>query len=400
MRSLLGFTALTAAGALVLSACSEDGTAGGESGGTIVVGSVNTLSGSATFPEASEAAAAVFDAVNAEGGVNGYTIDYTIVDDKGDPAAAASAAREVVAQDEAVALVGSASLIECQVNADYYVQEDILSIPGIGVDPDCFTTPNIAPANVGPFHDMTLSLLYGSEELGLDNICALLEIAGNTLPAYKEAIQRWSDITGKELLYIDEEVPYGASDYTSYIVRAREAGCEAITVNPVEPDSIGQLKAAEQQGWDDVTWLLLTSVYSENYAEAVSETGNGVYVPAEFYPFTDSDSPETEEWRDLMVENDIDLTSFSQGGFLAATYFVEVLEGIEGDITRESVREALRSMEPIENPMVGTPYVFGPGDTHHDNTAGFPVQLQSGTNEWELAGDEWLHIPEEHLPGE
>jgi branched-chain amino acid transport system substrate-binding protein len=379
-----------AAAALLAAGC-----AGSDAGGSgpIVVGSVNALSGAATFPEASQAAKAVFDAANAAGGVNGRKIEYKAIDDKGDPAAAAAAAREVVGGDEAVALVGSSSLIECEINAKYYQQQKILSVQGIGVDPACFSSPNIAPVNVGPFHDMTLTLLYGSEVLHLDDICALLEIAGNTLPAYQAAIDEWTKITGKKLKHLDSTLPYGGSDYTSSIVKARSAGCKAITVNPVEPDSIGQLKAAQAQGWTDVTWLLLTSVYSENYAKAISNAGAGVYVPAEFYPFTDAGSPQTKDWRDLMTKNKIPLTSFSQGGYLAAKYFLDVVRAIKGDVTRESVTKALREMKPVTDPMVGTPYVFGPAQAHHDNTAGWPIKLASGTNKWELAAQDWFRIP-------
>lgn len=390
MRKMLPRLAIATAAVLVASGCS--GSSSGANG-PIVVGSVNALSGAATFPEASQAAKAVFDAENAAGGLNGRPIQYKAIDDKGDPAAAAAAAREIVGGDNAVALVGSSSLLECQINAKYYEQQKILSIQGIGVDPACFESPNIAPANVGPYHDMTLTLMYGSEVLKLDDICALLEIAGNTLPSYQAAIDEWSSITGKKLRYVDSTVPYGGSDYTSYIVKARAAGCKAITVNPVEPDSIGQLKAAQAQGWNDVTWLLLTSVYSDNYAKAVTNAGTGVYVPAEFYPFTDANSPQTKDWRELMTRNGIPLTSFSQGGYLAAKYFIQVLKGIKGDINRESVTKALQEMQPISDPMVGTPYVFGPGKTHHDNIAGWPVKLTSGAGKWELAGTDWLRIP-------
>ncbi|NBH03026.1 ABC transporter substrate-binding protein [Amycolatopsis sp. SID8362] len=388
MRKVL--PALAAAVLLAAAGC-----AGSDAGasGPIVVGSVNALSGAATFPESSQAAKAVFDAANAAGGVNGRQIEYKAIDDKGDPSAAAAAAREVVGGDSAVALVGSSSLIECEINEKYYEQQKILSMPGIGVDPACFSSPNIAPVNVGPFHDMTLTLLYGSEVLKLDDVCALLEIAGNTLPAYQAAIGEWTKITGKKLKYVDSTVPYGGSDYTPYIVKARAAGCKAITVNPVEPDSIGQLKAAQAQGWTDVTWLLLTSVYSENYAKAISNAGAGVYVPAEFYPFTDAAAPANKEWRDLMTKNKIPLTSFSQGGYLAAKYFLAVLRGMKGDITRETVTKALREMKPISDPMVGTPYVFGPAQAHHDNTAGWPIKLATGANKWELSARDWLRIP-------
>ncbi|CAH0251952.1 hypothetical protein SRABI76_03265 [Microbacterium oxydans] len=381
-----GTAALIAVAALTLAGCAGgDGGSGGE-GAPIVVGSVNTISGPATFPEASQAAAAVFDDFNKAGGLNGQMIDYKTLDDKGDPATATASARELVGSDGAVALVGSASLIECEINAKYYEQEGILSMPGIGVDTGCFSSENISPANVGPFNDMTLTLQYGSEVLGLDDICILLEIAGSTRPTYQAAIDKWTEITGKEPKYVDDTVPYGASDYTPYIVKARDQGCKALAINPVEPDAIGQVKAANAQGWDDVTWLYLTSVYSENFAEAIDNAGAGIYVPAEFYPFTD-DNEINSDWRDLMTANDIPLTSFSQGGYLAAKYFIEVLQGIDGDITRESVSAALKNMDPIENPMVGTPYVFGT-----QNTAGWPIILKSDTNAWEKVADDWLRI--------
>lgn len=394
-KRLAGVAALTAAAALVLSGCAGDGgsgNGGGEGGAPIVVGSVNTISGPATFAEAHQAAQAVFDKVNADGGINGRMIEYKPLDDKGDPATATASARELVGNEDTVALVGGASLLECEINQKYYLQEDIISMPGVGVDTGCFNTPNIAPANVGPFNDMTLTLTYGSEVLGLDDICVLLEIAGSTRPTYQAAIDRWTEATGKKPMYIDDTVPYGASDYTPYIVKAKQEGCKALAINPVEPDAIGQVKAANAQGWDDVVWLYLTSVYSENFAKAIDNAGGGIYVPAEFYPFTD-DSDINADWKSLMDENNIPLTAFSQGGYLAATFFVEVLNGMEGDITRETVNEALRAMEPISNPMLGTPYQIGTKEKHDDLTAGWPIKLESGTNQWEMAGDDWLHIP-------
>ncbi len=383
--------ALAASTALVLSGCSGGGSGDGKS--PIVVGSVNTKSGAATFPEASLAAAAVFKDQNAKGGINGHPIDYKALDDKGDPATASANAREIVGSDEAVAMVGSASLIECEINAKYYEQQKILSIPGVGVDTGCFDSPNISPANVGPFNDMTLTLYWGSEVAKLDNICVLLEIAGSTRPAYQKAIDKWTEITGKKPLYVDDTVPYGASDYTPYIVKAKDAGCKALAINPVEPDAIAQVKAANAQGWKDVNWLYLTSVYSDNFAKAVSDAGAGIYVPAEFYPFTDASSDINKDWRDLMTKNDIPLTSFSQGGYLAAKYFIEVAKGIKGDVTRDSVTKALHDMKPIENPMVGTPYTFGTATVHDGNTAGWPIKLVTGKNAWELNGDDWITIP-------
>ncbi len=388
---IAGFAAMAAAAALALTGCAGGAGAGGE-GAPIKIGSVNTLSGSATFPEASEAAKAVFDRVNAEGGVNGHKIDYKTIDDKGDPASATAAARELVGSDEVVALVGGASLIECEINAKYYEQEGILSMPGTGVDTGCFSSSNIAPLNVGPYNDMTLTLLYGSETLGLDDICVLLGIAGSTEPAYMAAVDRWTKLTGKKPLMIDATLPYGGSDFTPYIVKAKQAGCKAVAVNAIEPDAVGQLKAAEAQGWNDVTFLFLTSVYSDNFAKATAWAGAGVHVPAEFYPFTE-ESDVNADWRALMTENNIALTAFSQGGYLAATMFVEVLKGIDGDITRESVAEALKNAAPISNDMIAYDYQFAKVAAQDYEIGGWPVELKSGTHAWAKSADDWLMLP-------
>ena len=40
-----------------------------------------------------------------------------------------------------------------------------------------------------------------------------------------------------------------------------------------------------------------------------------------------------------MTSAGVPLTSFAQGGYLAATIFVDALRAIDGEITRESVAE-------------------------------------------------------------
>jgi branched-chain amino acid transport system substrate-binding protein len=381
--------ALIAISGIALAGC-QTGPASTADGEPIVVASVNALSGPVTFPEASAAANAVFDRFNAEGGLDGRPIQYVMLDDKGDPSAAAAAARDAVESSNAVALVGGASLLDCEVNHEYWEQNDIVSIQGTGVDPFCFTTPNIAPVNAGPFMDSALTLAYGSEVLGLTKICGLLEIAGSTRPAYQEAFDWWTQTTGKDFEMLDDAVPYGAADYTPYVIKAKEAGCDGIYSNGVEPDALGVLKAAEAQGMNDVTFLFLTSTYSEQFASAASFVGKGVYVPAEFAPYT-IDNLANDDWKRLMESASIPLTSFGQGGYLAATHFIELLESIDGDITREAVTAAAKAQSTgIDNPMAGTPYLFGDGDTHASNTAGWPIVIKPGSTSWERAEDDWI----------
>ena len=62
----------------------------------IRLGSVNSITGPVPFPEASAAAAAYFDRLNANGGIGGRMIEYTVEDDAADPALASAAARKLV----------------------------------------------------------------------------------------------------------------------------------------------------------------------------------------------------------------------------------------------------------------------------------------------------------------
>lgn len=381
--------ALTAVGVLALSGCSASstGSTGSGSKDPIVVGSINGLSGPATFPEASQAAKAVFDEVNAAGGIQGRKIKYEITDDKADPATASANARQLVGSDGAVGLVGSASFLECQVNAGYFEQNDVLSIEGTGVDPKCFSSPNISPVNVGPYLDAQMALTYGSEVLKKKKICVLLENQGSSNPFFKAAINDWTKATGEKPYQMFEGLPFGGSDYTPYITNAKRSGCDTVFVNNVQPDALAQVKAAHAQGWDDVTFLFLTSVYTDQFAKAAQAVGAGVYVPAEFAPHDDPNAPATKAWRALMTKKGIQLTSFGQGGYLAATYFVTALKSINGGINRESVTKALRAMKPQSNPMTGTPWVFGTAQSHSSNRAGFPVALLPGKKAWQATGD-------------
>jgi branched-chain amino acid transport system substrate-binding protein len=331
----------------------------------------------------------VFDGVNAAGGINGRKINYVVADDKADPATATQTARDIVTSKKAVAVVGGASLVDCDVNGKFYEQQKIMSVVGTGVGPGCFSSPVMAPVNAGPYLDTQMTLTYGSQNLKLKKICGFLSITGGSKPAYQAAIDAWTKATGAKLAYLDDTVPYGNADFTPQAVKAKEQGCDAVFGNFVEPDALGMLKAAVAQNVTGVTWLFLTSVYSEQFAKA-APAGQKIYVPAEFLPFTDATATANKDWRELMTKQGLALTSFSQGGYLSAKYFVDVLKSIKGDIDRASVTEALKKMAPIENAMVGTPFQFGPGNSHQPNHAGWPIVLDKGS--WQNAADNWLIV--------
>ena len=340
------------------------------------------------MPKATQAA---FDTINAAGGINGCKIDYTIADDKADPAVAAQAARDLIDNKEAVALVGSASLLDCAVNGATYARKDIRSIQGLGVDAACFSSPNIAPVNVGPFTLTTAMGYYATNVLKSKKLCAFFIIIGGTQEAYKKSIEDWEKITGQKIHVLDLTLPF-QGDLTPYVIKARDAGCDTVLTNQVEPQVVQLIKTVDAQKITGINWLFLAPGYTEQVAKALADTKQPIYAGTEWEPYTETDSAANADWIASMKKANRPLTAFSQGGYLAAQMFLKVVGSIDGEVTRDSVNAALLKMQPISNPLAGSPYVFGEGRTHSPMRATKVMKLEKG--KWMVETADWVHLPD------
>ncbi|MGV1033944.1 MAG: ABC transporter substrate-binding protein [Microbacteriaceae bacterium] len=379
---------IAAASALVLSGCASDGGGSAATGEPIKVAAVYDGN---FFPEAPPAAQAVFDAYNAAGGFNGRPIQLETYDEKTDPATSATATKDAL-DSGVVAFVGSSSLLNCAVNNQTWTDNNIVSIQGTGVDPFCFATPNVAAANTGPYFDANATLYNGSEVLGYKAICGLIvpdDAVGKS--AYEQAIANWSAKTGKKLAHADFSLVRGQSSYAANVAALKSANCDAVFMTEVGAADAAILAEMTNQGIS-LPALLLTSAYSDNFVQSVNYS-NLISLPAEFAPYSDPSNTASKEWSALMSEKGVPATSFAQGGYLAAQYFIHILESIKGDVTRDSFTEAARTMtEPYSGPgaqMTGTPWIFGAGESHQPNAASWLMQIKPNTQEWVSVGP-WL----------
>ncbi|MFI6445736.1 ABC transporter substrate-binding protein [Kitasatospora sp. NPDC050543] len=412
-RRVLRTTAVAATAALLLGSvsCARSGSAGGvraedsaqaarcptdltpkEATGTpIEIGNISSLTGPSTFPEVPKAAKAVFDRLNICGGVRGRPVHFTVEDDQGDPTTAAQVARRLVEQQQVVLNVGSASLLECAVNAGYYAKQKIDSIQGIGVDPVCYSSPNISPVNTGPFTGVTLSLYYASEILKKQNICRirLFDVPGFA-SAFDAAATRWEKATGKKLTYAGA-VGKSTDDVTPLLLQARNAACDAVVLDGPEARALAVGKAVKANGLTDITWIGLTSYYTDNVADQLHTAGEGLQTNSEFEPFGNADSAPLRDWRGLMVRNGVPLTSFAQGGYLAATIAQDTLLAMTGEVNRQSVSAQLATLTSYETPMIGSPYSFGTAAEHAPNRSSKFMVLKNGA--WTGATDQWVTLP-------
>jgi branched-chain amino acid transport system substrate-binding protein len=382
--------ALAVSGLLVLAVAGCNGSDEGSSTAPIKVGAISSISGPVVFPEASQAVKAVFEKVNAAGGINGRRIEYLVEDDKVDPQQAQQAARKLVDAEGVVAMVGSASALECSVNGALYKQKKILSVQGTGVDPACFVSSNISPVNTGPFQGITVSLQFASEVLKHDKVCAILVDYAGWGDAYAAAIGQWEKLTGKKLLLRDATYKPGPEDPTPFVLKVRSTGCQAVVFDGVDVAGVAWMQAAQAQKVTGIDWVFLTSNYTDKVAQTLGAVGEGLYANSEFEPYGGS-APALADWKQTMTAAKVPLNSFAQGGYLAATYFIQALKSIHGEINRDSVTAALHGLTSVSNLLVGTPYSFAPADKHNSNRASKFVQLKGGT--WATVTPDWITLP-------
>ena len=354
----------------------------------IQIGAISTLTGGPDgFSQSGLAAKAVFDSVNALGGIQKRKLVFLQEDDKGNPAGAAQAAARLLNDGKVVAMAGGASFLECGVNADLYLEAGLVSIPGLALDSRCFTSPMISPVSAGPYVQLTLGLRYASERLKAQKLCVMrLGTPVNVQKTFDSVMQNWISKTGRTPV-LDEREIQNVDSPDTYLKKAEQAGCEAIVFAGSESFSIRFAKAAHEVFKGNIPLIFLGSAYTVQFAEALGAQVNGVYALSEFEPWS-SRSGALSDWRGLMNANQLSVTSSSQGGYVSAQVLVRVLRSIKGDINRQSVAKAFKQLRPYDIPMLGMPYSFGEGAVHHANQAALPMQLSGGR--WRIAHHDWI----------
>jgi branched-chain amino acid transport system substrate-binding protein len=398
------FAALSLVGALVLTSCGDSGdsadagiggtpaptlagtsdcagtgasaTTGPAAGKPIKVGAVVGATGVADFSSASKAAKAYFDCVNATGGINGRPVDYVVKDDNWDPAKATQVARQLVQDEQVVAMVGSTSFVECGSNAKYYEQNDIFVIAGVGVPRECFHSPNIAPTNQGPRLSGIGAAQYAKEKgaTSLSCVSNVIPNFGAWVCAGVEAWGKRANVKVQSFLGKPD-----ASDAASIALRAIKADTDAVVVVDAGPSLVPYLKAAEQQGsgGKDKPWYLPTSAYDLKFPAAVGSYWNDkLFAQIELSPL-DSTGPDNTAWKGVMAKYGADAPrdSFSQAGFLSAKIFTDSLRAMTGEVTRSSVTAALKAVRHYKTDLTCGPWYFGDAAGHNPNHAGRIVKM-------------------------
>jgi branched-chain amino acid transport system substrate-binding protein len=114
------FALMSSGGASAAGASCGANTGKAATGQPIVIGGIVSITGPDDFSSSGRAAAAYFKCLNANGGVNGRPIQYTMEDDAWNPEQSSQVAAKLIRDQGAVALVGNMSFVDCGANQGIY----------------------------------------------------------------------------------------------------------------------------------------------------------------------------------------------------------------------------------------------------------------------------------------
>ena len=247
--------------------------------------------------------------------------------------------------------------------------------------------------NTGPFLGTLMTFDYMVDVMKAEPLCMASLNVGLT-PIFKDVfIPLWEKTTGKKLQALITTEP--SEDLTNAVTKTKSEGCKGVLLAYTEPNYIAYFNIAKAQGLTDgsIKYGMLTSGYSENVLSKIKDNGGeGAVTNSEWSPYLGDDdkTPEMVAFKKTMADAKLQLTSFGQGGYLAAKIMVDALKTVKGDYTQESVTAAMLAAS-YTSTMFGVPFKFTPFVAGaQGNTSSKIVQIKGG--KWVTASD-WVFWP-------
>jgi branched-chain amino acid transport system substrate-binding protein len=310
-------------------------------------------------------AAIYFDCVNANGGIYGRPIEYSYEDGAPDPAVWQAIATKLVEEDQVLAIVGNTSLLECDVNTEYYAERGYKPIIA-GVAPGCFLNDTWSAVNMGPYY----SNLGAAQAVVRAGATGKLVAASPDQPGMdfnNSSVEDMANIAGLEYEGILEPVPI--ADPAAFAQRLVDAAGEGggVVLNFTGPTVLPLLEAISQQGLtDSVIWGSSTPPNDPSVAQALQECcgtdWNGKFLINAEFNVLDSGLPDNNKMLEIhaAANADFPISAFSQMGYLVGKFTTEALlrMGPDAEYTVETVNAAIGSLVNAESDMLCKPWYF------------------------------------------
>ncbi|MDA3938734.1 MAG: ABC transporter substrate-binding protein [Spirochaetia bacterium] len=353
---------------LIIGLIVTSGFAGGQSEeGTIKIGAIFAVTGGASFLGAPEAKTTemVVEEINAAGGINGQQIELIIKDSAANPEKAISFAKQLIEEDQVVAIIGPSTSGETMQIKDlcesYKVPLVAAAAAEAIVDPVAsyvFKTPQ-KDSYVAKWIFSTMQSM-GIKRIGV--------VAANTGfgNAGKGQLEKYASDFGIEIV-IAETYDKAATDLTALLTKLKAKNVEAVVNWSIVPAQSIVPKNMKQLGMEEP--LFQSHGFGNiKYVEAAGEAAEGIIFPAGRLLVAEK-LPEGHPQKEILVayktayESNYgeDVSTFGGHAYDAIMLVIEAIKNADS-LDRNDIRDALESISGFP----GTGGVFSFSATDHN----------------------------------
>ncbi len=351
---------------LSLAACGDQGsgttTAPSGGGDTIKLALLAPLTGqNAEYGKGFEVATKMaIDEINAAGGVKGKMLEIVVGDSKGEPKESSDLARQYADDQNIMAIVGDFSSGASMANAPIVDAAGLVQISPTasnpeyaGMSPYTFSIMGRQDAE-GPF----VAKYILDKKIGAKDVSIMYINSDWGVPTF-EAVSKEIEAIGLNIVSTADYVS-GETDYSSVITKAKAGNPDTVLI--LDQGALPQiLNQMAQGGWTDVNLVNLGAGASQQVIDLTGDNSDALYTSTPF--FFDPTNEKDEAWKNKFKE----LAGFEPTVHPVCAYdcvyvLAEAMNKIEGEITREAIREKVQETDYVG--MTG-PIKFNPaGDVN------------------------------------
>ncbi len=300
---------------------------------------------------------AYFKMVNEAGGVNGRIIEYVHQDDEFNPEKGKAALDRMINDEKVFALVGHFGtpivgatlndIKEVGIPAVYFATGTgiLYNENATGQDRSVYPVQPVYPMEgrimaawaKGEFGASKIGVIYTNDDAGKD-----------LLSGIKQEAEKIGNLE-----VIEQQVAPGAENVSAAVTKLKDENVDFVIIAAIQGTFPQIAKELGKQGMDKPALTTYVNV-DQRMTEAVEADVAGkfdIYGNA----WVDMTKPEIENYRQWIKETsneDLSSNAYAMTGWIAAYFFVEGLERVEGELTWESYMDAIES-SPVQNPFGG-----------------------------------------------
>lgn len=284
--------------------------------------------------------------INDQGGVHGRKIEVIFEDDAFNPANALAGVKKLVEQDKVFAIAPGLGTPGVLATLDYLSEKQVPFVyPMTGASQPAYplkkNTFTVQPNYVDEGKILTQ---YAAEKLGSKKLAVLWQnsdIGKQGLEGVKAQLAK----AGVQLVY-EGAHDVKDVDFSTHILKAKEAGADAVILYTVVAQCAGILKEAQKQGYK--ANFATTYINSDlNLLKLAGDAAEGLLIGA-WVPIADPNEPNFKKFVEIYQKNTNTTeipSGYATAGFIAGEILVEGLKRAGKELDREGLIKALEGFK-------------------------------------------------------